>query len=41
MPRPRPNMWGRGRDWGQNLEIEAEAKFKEAKQNSVLIEYLT
>jgi len=26
---------------GQNIVAEAEARFKEAKQNCVLIEYLT
>jgi len=29
------------RGQGQNLEVEAEAKFKEAEQNNALIEYLT
>jgi len=37
--RPRPELWGWGRRWGQIQE--AEAKSKEGEQNSVLIEYLT
>jgi len=35
-PRSKPEPWGRGRI----EDAEAEAKFNEAEQNNVLIEYL-